>query len=212
MASDNFNNRPSHTSLEKGGLRYEWRQNYLELNRNKMFSQFVCLHLHPSSYITFSSLFSLFKPPFKLCEIWWQTLYIISRSFIRRQIELAAEVRSGQSRWHTQAPVRSVSARGRGLGNSEIKFHDSWALGVFSILDDLFSLVLVWTPELFSSVSCCLIYWPSYTGDHPSGNTRLYRTKEITLEPGKKKGKLFLFGSIIEGHPNIVKVQAYFWS
>ena len=188
MASDNFNNRPSHTSLEKGGYRYEWRQHHLELNGNKVFSLPICMPSSSSFKLHhFSSFFSLFKPPFKLCEIWWQTLYIISRSFIRRQIELAAEVRSGQSRWHTQAPVRSVSARGRGLGNSEIKFHDSWALGVFSILDDLFSLVLVWTPELFSSVSCCLIYWPSYTGDHPSGNTRLYRTKEITLEPGKKR-------------------------
>ena len=53
-----------------------------------------------SRYATFSSFFLLFKPPFKLCEIWWQTLYIISRSFIRRQIELAAEVRSGQWWWH----------------------------------------------------------------------------------------------------------------
>ena len=140
-----------------------------------------------SRYATFSSFFLLFKPPFKLCEIWWQTLYIISRSFIRRQIELAAEVRSGQWWWHRpQSDQCQPGARVWVILKLDSMIPEH-SLGVFSILDDLFSLLLVWTPELFSSVSCCLIYWPSYTGDHPSGNTRLYRTKKITLDPGKKR-------------------------
>ena len=48
---------------------------------------------HPLS--TYYDFLIAFLSPFKLWEIWWQTLYIISRSFIRRQIRLAAEVRSG---------------------------------------------------------------------------------------------------------------------
>ena len=63
-----------------------------------IFQKNCTLQLQTTTY--FFSSFLFFMSPFKLWEIWWQTLYIISRSFIRRQIELAAEVRSGQWWWH----------------------------------------------------------------------------------------------------------------
>ena len=83
---------------------------------------------HPLS--TYYDFLIAFLSPFKLWEIWWQTLYIISRSFIRRQIWLAAEVRSGLLGTQRHNQISVGSGRGFVKSSSEIKILDSRELAV----------------------------------------------------------------------------------